>query len=246
MTSANELARPAIGFWLESDNQKACEIARLAGFELVLFDMEHGTLDLPALDRLLPFCQSIGLTAYVRLAEATRPNIQHALDAGAEAIVLPQLRDLAHARKVTEFAKFAPLGTRGVGYGRTQRYGGASNDFFREENEQRLCYAMIETAEALADAEAIAALPCVDGLFMGPGDLSVARGRGAFSASEADVADLKHIANAAHLAGKCWALPATNSRLREAALALSPSFVMLGDDLSALSIGFEALRSNLN
>lgn len=245
MTRASEAAKPMIGFWLESDNQKACEIARLAGFELVLFDMEHGTLDLPALDRLLPFCQSIGLSAYVRLAEATRPNIQHALDLGADAIVLPQLRDLAHAREVTEFAKFAPLGTRGVGYSRTQRYRGANDDFFQTENKQRHCYAMIETAEALADAEAIAALPCVDGLFMGPGDLSVARGRGAFNASEADLADLRQIANAARLEGKRWALPAANPRLREAALALSPTFVMLGDDLSALVIGFDAIRSNL-
>jgi 2-dehydro-3-deoxyglucarate aldolase/4-hydroxy-2-oxoheptanedioate aldolase len=63
MTSPSNALKPAIGFWLESDNQKACEIGRLAGFDLVLFDMEHGTLDLPALDRLLPFCKGIGLTA---------------------------------------------------------------------------------------------------------------------------------------------------------------------------------------
>ena len=61
MTSASEPAKPAIAFWLESDNQKACELARLAGFDIVLFDMEHGILDLRALDRLLPFCQAIGL-----------------------------------------------------------------------------------------------------------------------------------------------------------------------------------------
>ena len=177
-------------------------------------------MDLPALDRLLPFCQSIGLQAYVRLAEATRPNIQHALDIGADAIVLPQLRDLAHAREVTEYAKFAPRGTRGVGYSRTQRYQGADDNFFRMENEQRHCYAMIETAEAFADAPAIAALPCVDGLFMGPADLSMARGRGAFAATDADLADLRHIATAAIREGKRWAVPAANPRLREAALAL--------------------------
>ena len=243
--NARQSTMPAIGFWLESDNQKACEIARLSGFELVLFDMEHGTLDLAALDRLLPFCQSIGLLAYVRIAEATRPNIQQALDLGADAIVLPQLRGVAHAREVTEYAKFAPQGTRGVGYSRTQRYLGADDNFFRTENEQRHCYAMIETAEAFADAAAIAALPCVDGIFVGPADLSMARGRGAFAASDADLADLNHIVTAARREGKRWAVPAANLRLREAALALSPTFVMLGDDLSALSIGFKAIRSQL-
>ena len=245
MTSAIEPTMPVIGFWLESDNQKACEIARLSGFELVLFDMEHGTLDLPTLDRLLPFCQSIGLRAYVRVAEATRPNIQQALDIGADAIVLPQLHNVAHAREVTEYAKFAPRGTRGVGYSRTQRYQGADDDFCRMENEQRHCYAMIETAEAFADAPAIAALQSVDGLFMGPADLSIARGRGAFRATDADLADLRHIATAAIREGKHWAVPAANPRLREAALALSPTFVTLGDDLSALSMGFSAIRSQL-
>jgi 2-dehydro-3-deoxyglucarate aldolase/4-hydroxy-2-oxoheptanedioate aldolase len=245
MTSAREPAKPAIGYWLESDSQKACEIARLSGFELVLFDMEHGTLDLLALDRLLPFCQSIGLKAYVRLAEATRPNIQNALDIGADAIVLPQLRDPAHARKVTEYAKFAPRGTRGVGYSRTQRYQGADNSFFTRENDARHCYAMIETAEAFADAAAIAALPCVDGLFVGPADLSMARGRGAFAATDADIADMTDVAAAALNQGKRWPVPAANARLREAALALAPSFVTLGDDLSALMLGFKSMRAQL-
>lgn len=245
MTALTDHLKPATGFWLESDNQKACEIARLAGFELVVFDMEHGILDLRALDRLLPFCQSIGLQALVRVAEATRPNIQHALDIGADAIILPQILGLQHAREVTEYAKFAPLGTRGVGYGRTQRYHAADDRFFATENDQRLCYAMIETAQALADAAAIAALPCVDGLFMGPADLSVTRGRGAFAATPADIADMQHIAATATSAGKRWALPAAGDVMREAALGLGPSFVMLGDDVSALSTGFQAQRARL-
>ena len=241
-TARDSINRPVPGFWLESDNQKACELACLAGFELVLFDMEHGVLDILALDRLLPFCQLIGLAAYVRLADATRPNIQHALDIGADAIVLPQLKDLAHAKEVTEFAKFAPQGTRGAGYGRTQQYGGATNDFFEVENAKRDCYAMIETAGAFRDAAAIAALPCVDGLFIGPADLSMARGRGAFAATDADLDDLRQVATAARDAGKHWAVPGANPRLRQAALELGASFSTLGDDLSALSIGFRALR----
>ncbi|MBP1886414.1 aldolase/citrate lyase family protein [Sinorhizobium mexicanum] len=242
MTTAQQ---PAIGFWLESDNQKACELARLAGFDLVLFDMEHGILDLAALDRLLPFCQAIGLAACVRLADGTRPNVQHALDIGADAIVVPQLRDLAHAKEVSEYAKFAPRGTRGVGYGRTQSYAGATDSFFEKENTQRLCYAMIETATAFDEAAAIAALPCVDGLFVGPADLSVARRRGAFAATDADLADLRQIAMLASKAGKRWALAGANRRLRETALDLGPAFITVGDDLSALSTGFKSMRSDV-
>ena len=63
---------PKSAFWLESDNQKACEIARIAGYELIIFDMEHGVLDTGALDRLVPLCNEIGLETYVRVSEATK------------------------------------------------------------------------------------------------------------------------------------------------------------------------------
>ena len=114
------------------------------------------------------------------------------------------------------------------------------------ENEQRHCYAMIETAEAFDDAPAIAALPCVDGLFIGPADLSVARGRGAFAAPDADLADLRHIATVCYRRRKALGDPGGKSkacaRLR---WSYRRSFVTLGDDLSALALGFSTLRATL-
>jgi len=229
------------GFWLETDNQKACEIARLVGYDLVIFDMEHGILDDAALDRLVPLSLSLGLIAYVRVSEATQPKIQTALDIGASGVILPQLRDLAHARDVTRFAKFPPLGQRGLGYSRIQSYGTATNDFILQENDTRKCFAMIETAAAFDEAEAIADLPCVDGLFIGPADLSLARGRGVFTASSADIADLSHLAEVAKGAGKPWAAAAGHPGYRAEALRHEPSFVASADDLSALYVGFKSL-----
>jgi hypothetical protein len=73
----------------------------------------------------------------------------------------------------------------------------------------------------------------------------MARGRGAFAATDADIADMTDVAAAAINQRKRWAVPAANPRLRDAALALAPSFVTLGDDLSALSIGFSTMRERL-
>lgn len=230
-----------IGFWLETDSQKACEIARLAGYDLVVFDMEHGVLDDAALDRLVPFSLALGLSAYVRVSEATQSKIQTALDIGATGVILPQIRDAAHARDVTRFAKFPPLGARGLGYSRTLAYGSPSNDFIDLENNTRKCFAMIETAGALDEAEAIAALACVDGLFVGPADLSLARGRGVFSATPEDIADLRHIADAAHRSGKIWAAAAGDRNYRAEALKYDPAFVTAADELSALYAGFKSL-----
>jgi 2-dehydro-3-deoxyglucarate aldolase/4-hydroxy-2-oxoheptanedioate aldolase len=228
-------------FWLESDHQKACEIARLAGYEVVVFDMEHGTLDETALDRLVPYCNGLGLETYVRVNEPTRPRIQAALDIGAKGVILPQIADLAHAAVTAAYSKYPPLGTRGLGYSRTQEYGAATEDFIDSENATRRCYVMIETAAALRDAVAIAGLGCVDGLFVGPGDLSLTRGRGVFGARPADIEDMHAIAAAAESAGKAWAVAAGHTEFRQAALALGPEFATSADDLSALVVGFRTM-----
>jgi 2-keto-3-deoxy-L-rhamnonate aldolase RhmA len=228
-------------FWLESDHHKACEIARLAGYEVVVFDMEHGTLDETALDRLVPYCNGLGLETYVRVSEPTRPRIQAALDIGSKGVILPQIADLAHAEITAAYCKFPPLGTRGLGYSRTQEYGAATEDFIATENATRRCYVMIETATALQDVAAIAGLDCVDGLFVGPGDLSLTRGRGVFGARPADIEDMRAIAAAVKAAGKLWAVAAGHAGYRPAALALGPDFATSADDLGALVMGFRAL-----
>jgi 2-dehydro-3-deoxyglucarate aldolase/4-hydroxy-2-oxoheptanedioate aldolase len=229
------------GFWLETDNHKACEIARLAGYDVVVFDMEHGSLDENCLDRLIPFCNGLGLMTYVRVSDAAQPRIQIALDMGAGGVIVPQIRDLAHARQSAAFAKYPPRGARGLGYSRTQNYGAPSDSFIAKENDTKKCLMMIESVGALRDAKAIAALDCVDGLFVGPADLSLARGRGVFSASKEDMADLASVAKAAKSSGKIWGAAASHPAYRKRAIRLGADFVTAADDLSAMVAGFKQL-----
>jgi 2-dehydro-3-deoxyglucarate aldolase/4-hydroxy-2-oxoheptanedioate aldolase len=128
-----------------------------------------------------------------------------------------------------------------VGYSRTQEYGAATDSFIDSENTRRHCYVMIETATALQDVAAIARLDCVDGLFVGPGDLSLTRGRGVFNASTTDLEDMRTIAAAAKAAGKVWAVAAGHAGYRRAALALDPQFATSADDLSAMVVGFRTM-----
>jgi 2-keto-3-deoxy-L-rhamnonate aldolase RhmA len=228
-------------FWLQTANHNACEIARIAGYDMVVFDCEHGVFDLSALDRLVPFCAGIGLTPFIRVADANRPNIQAALDMGSAAIILPQVMDLDHAARVSALAKFPTLGSRGIGYSRTMGYDGPGADFITQENVRRLCYVMIETQGAFAEVAAIAALPCVDGLFVGPGDLSLTRGRGLFKDSAEDIADLEAIAKAAKAKGKVFAAAGPTPRYAEHAVKLGAVFVAAGDELTAMMIGFKSL-----
>ncbi len=231
-------ARPALAFWLEHPSLPACEIAALCGYEAVIFDHEHGVIPQAEADRLTLACKRLGLAVYSRVAAPERVAVQHALDAGVDGVILPQIADLAHARAATAFSKYPPLGSRGVGYSRTMGYGGVASNFFERENRRILCLPMIETPGALRDAAAIAALETVDGLFVGPSDLSMTRGRGPFQATERDLADLAKVADAASAHGKVWALPAPGAKVLDFARRRGAFLVTVADDLTALRTGF--------
>lgn len=198
--------RPRLGYWLLTPNRAAYEIARLAGYDTLIVDMEHGIFSQDSADPTVAAGKALGFTVYVRVAEAARVPIQQALDAGAHGVILPHIDSLAHAREVTAYAKYPPLGTRSVGAGRTWDFGGAPKDFAGHANRSTVCYAMIETAGALKDAAAIARLSTVDGLFNGSFDLGMSRRGRIFSGSPADLADLAAIAAAARAAGKPWSM----------------------------------------
>ncbi|MBT6205518.1 MAG: aldolase/citrate lyase family protein [Alphaproteobacteria bacterium] len=231
-----------LAFWLMTPQHIACELAHQAGYDLVIFDQEHGTFTTADIERLLAFCRALGLAAYVRVNGAERIAIQQALDQGAAGVIIPQIQNLDHAREVTAFAKYPPLGTRGMGYSRIQDYGGADEGFTGRENEQTHCYAMIETPTALRDAEAIVALDTIDGLFLGPSDLSLTRGRGQNTWTEDDVNDARAVASAASGSGKLFA---TTGAENPTALALGKevgaAFMTAGADIGALDMGFRQL-----
>ncbi len=233
---------PDLAFWLERPSIAACEIAQLLGYKTVVLDMEHGAIGEEACDAIVMLSRAIGLRCIVRVAAPTRLLIQQALDYGADAVMLPQLENLQHAQEACAFAKFPPLGTRGVGYSRIMKYGAYTNvddSFFGAENRRTQCHAMIETAGAFRDLDAIAALPTVDGLFVGPSDLSMARGRGSFKFSQGDVADFTAVATAAKKNGKDFGLPAPGPGPFALAVEQGANFVTVCDDITALRVGLE-------
>jgi 2-dehydro-3-deoxyglucarate aldolase/4-hydroxy-2-oxoheptanedioate aldolase len=235
------VGRPELAFWLERSNIAACEIAKLVGYKIVVIDMEHGAIGAEACDAIVALCRAIGLTCYVRVASAERLLVQQALDYGADGVMLPQIVDAAHAAEVCAYAKYPRLGTRGIGYSRTMNYGAytATDDrFFAAENKRTVCHPMIETPGALRDVEAIARLDTVDGLFIGPSDLSMTRGRGSFKFSREDQADFRAVAAAARMAGKVLGLPAPGAEAYALAAAEGAGYVTVSDDITALRLGF--------
>ncbi|HET8728496.1 MAG TPA: aldolase/citrate lyase family protein [Alphaproteobacteria bacterium] len=237
---------PDLAFWLMTSNDAACEIATLLGFAAVIIDMEHGTFEVASAARVVAYSKACGLRVFTRVDEAKRVAIQHALDSGADGVILPQIRDAEHAREAASYAKFPPLGVRGYGGGRTVNYLPAPHHFVVAENSRTQCWAMIETVRALEEVETIAALETIDGLFIGPNDLSLARGRGEYRADGRDHDDIRRIAEAANRNGKPWAMPVASAVDRRFTRSLGISFMAVTDDLTALRNGLEhATQSSL-
>ena len=120
---------PQLGFWLETENQPACELGAILGYDVVIFDMEHGVISSTVADRLTSLCKTLGLTVFSRVSAAERVPIQQALDSGVDGVIIPQIQDAEHARAVSADAKYPPLGSRGVGFNRTMGYRATGSDF---------------------------------------------------------------------------------------------------------------------
>ncbi|HWM40367.1 MAG TPA: aldolase/citrate lyase family protein [Streptomyces sp.] len=226
--------------WLSDPSTAAVEIARSMGYGAVVLDIEHGSFDLADLERFIPFIKASGMEVLAKVLGPERGPVQQALDFGADVVVIPHVENAAHARTVTGFAKFPPLGDRSFAGGRTASYGGMSDTWVLEQDAGTRCYPMIEDAGAVEEIEAILALPTVDGVFIGPSDLSLRRGRGAYARTEGDFADLQKIADAAADARKPWFLPAWSREEKEFAVRAGVDQMALIMQHGALAAGFSA------
>ncbi|AGT91389.1 MULTISPECIES: HpcH/HpaI aldolase family protein [Rhodococcus] len=224
--------------WLSDPSFAAAEIARGLGYGAVILDIEHGSFDLADLERFIPFLRGLDMEVLAKVLGPERGPIQQALDFGATAVVIPHIENASHAKEVTAFAKFPPLGDRSFAGGRTTNYGGFTDDWVRRQDTFTRCYPMIEDAGAIENIADILALDTVDGVFVGPSDLSLRRERGAYTRTEGDFADLAIVAAAAAEAGKPWVLPAWSVEEKEFAVRHGADQMALIMQHGALAAGF--------
>lgn len=171
--------KPVFGTFVKVNEPRLIESFGRAGFDYVILDAEHGTYNFSQLENMIRAADSVDMSTVVRVPDCTEHSILHSLDVGAGAVQIPSLRDLDVARYGTQFTKYYPLGIRGLCTDqRANNYGfGDPGDFFRYANENTLCIPQVETLEMVKQVEDLCQLDRVDGLFIGPGDLSQAMGK---------------------------------------------------------------------
>lgn len=156
-------------------------IARQAGLDFIMLDLEHGSSSLETLADVAASGRGAGMEVFVRVPELAKGYVSRALDCGCTGVMVPMVESGQQAEQLAGWCKFAPVGRRGLGgIGTHTDFAAVSGaevpGFMSAANEQVLAIAQIETAAAVAQIERIAVVPGIDALLIGPNDLAVSLG----------------------------------------------------------------------
>lgn len=166
--------KTALVGWASIGNGFATELMGHSGFDGVVVDLQHGQVYLDQAIGMLQALSSTPATPLARVSENNFFEINKILDSGAYGVIVPMIDTVEDAKRVVDAVRYPPVGRRSYGPARGFLYGGA--DYFDHANDTLLAFAMIETPQGMANLDAIAAVEGIDGLFVGPGDLSIALG----------------------------------------------------------------------
>ncbi len=159
-----------VGSFVNLGSPLVTEIMGIAGLDWLVVDLEHGAGDEARLLGQLQALSGTGTATLVRVEAIDLPRFMHALDLGADGVLVPRLRSVEDARRCVEYCRYA--GLRGVArYNRSWHWGRTSRTL-AEADDETVCAVQIETREALEAVDEIAAVDGVDILFVGPVDLA--------------------------------------------------------------------------
>jgi 2-keto-3-deoxy-L-rhamnonate aldolase RhmA len=169
-------SRAPLGTWIMSASPIVGEAMGHAGFEWGVLDMEHTPLDLMGLVHMLQAVGNTKMVPIVRVPWNDTVTVKRVLDAGAQTLLFPFVQDADEARRAVAATRYPPEGVRGMaGMSRGSKFGTVP-DYFKSANKNMGVIVQLETPQAVANLEAIAAVPGVDAIFLGPADLSGSMG----------------------------------------------------------------------
>ena len=166
--------RDTFGPFVNFPSPAMTELMGWMGYDFVIIDCEHGTIDYEAAENMIRAAELSGATAFVRIGMNEPKHILRFLEAGAHGVLIPMINNARDARAVVEAVKFPPLGQRGNFAGRGAMHGiEPFAEYVKSANEEVMVALQIETLGALENQDEIIATSGADMIFLGPGDLSL-------------------------------------------------------------------------
>lgn len=234
--------RPVAGMFLSSGDVTAAEICAGAGLDYLLIDGEHAPLSLEGILAQLRVIAGTGTLSLVRVPALDEVIIKQVLDLGAQNVLVPMVHTAQDAEAAVRAMHYPPKGVRGVGSalarsGRWNRTAG----YLQDAGEQVTLFVQIESAAGVENAAAIAAVDGVDGIFIGPSDLSATMGLIGQQAHPDVVAAVKKVIAEVKAAGKIVGVNAFVQAHAQEYVEAGADFVNVGADVALLARGSEAL-----
>lgn len=166
----------SVGSWLSMGHQSIAEILAMAGYDWVVIETEHTAIDISEVLSLICAIEQRGAIPLVRLAWNDPIQAKAVLDSGAAGVIVPMINTRAEAEMAVSMTKYPPMGFRGVGLARAQGYGVDFDLYVKNANESGLLLLQIEHKDAVSNIDQILSVPGIDGIFIGPYDLSMSLG----------------------------------------------------------------------
>jgi 4-hydroxy-2-oxoheptanedioate aldolase len=237
--------RAAINGWLAVPNGFSAELMAHQGWDTLTIDLQHGVVDYQAMVGMLQAISTTPTVPIVRVPWLEPGIVMKALDAGAYGVIAPMVNTREDAQKLVAWTHYAPRGTRSFGPVRALLYGGA--DYAQHANDTVVAFAMIETAQALDNLDAILSVEGLDAVYIGPSDLSLALGcRPAFDEVEPRVAEaIAHILARAQAHGLRAGIHNGAAEVAAARVAMGFDFVTVSSDARLMAAGSQQILKTM-
>lgn len=231
-----------VGLWLGLADPYCAELAANAGFDWLLIDGEHAPNDLRSLLGQLQAVAPYPAQPIIRPPIGDPVLIKQLLDIGVQTLLVPMVDSAAQAAELVRAMRYPPFGIRGVGsaLARASRWNSIPG-YLDKADEQMCLLVQIENLDGLANLDAIAAVEGVDGVFIGPADLSAAMGHRGNPGHPAVQAAIEDAITRIRRAGKAVGILSADEALARRYLELGCSFVAVGVDTSLLMKALQGL-----
>ena len=235
----------AINGWLAIPNSFSAETMAHQGWDTLTIDLQHGVIDYQAMVGMLQAISTTATVPIVRVPWLEPGIIMKTLDAGAYGVICPMVNTREEAQRFVACTSYAPRGTRSFGPVRALLYGGA--DYPAQANDTIVRFAMIETAQALDNLDAILTVEGLDAIYIGPSDLSLALGcKPTFDDVDPKVAQaIDHIVARAKVHGVQAGIHNGRSDVAKARIAKGFRFVTVSSDARLLAAGSQQLLGEM-
>ncbi|MEM6758040.1 MAG: HpcH/HpaI aldolase/citrate lyase family protein [Pseudomonadota bacterium] len=225
-----------IGCWLSIGDPLTTEIAGTAGFDWLLIDSEHTPYDISRIRMQLMALEASASHAAVRVPVGETWILKQVLDAGAQTVLVPMVETAKQAAQLVHDVRYPPVGGRGVGYSgaRCSKFG-AITDYGPTADDEICLLIQVENRKGIENLDDILAVEGIDGVFIGPADLSADMGHMGQLTHPDVTATIKDAFQRIEAAGKAPGVLATTPEMTEDMLASGARFVATGLDLLILA-----------